>query len=97
MFRRHERGHLPERRLLGTEPALVGADPGDHAPAQPQVGPQIHVDWGAVLPPPSKGGEVRVATIHRYKGLEASVVVLCEIDGEVVGCGALNDGGERVL
>jgi ATP-dependent exoDNAse (exonuclease V) beta subunit len=26
---------------------------------------------------------VRVATIHRYKGLEAPVVVLCEIDGRV--------------
>ena len=38
---------------------------------------------GAVLPPPAKGNEVRVATIHRYKGLEAPVVVLCELDGRV--------------
>lgn len=44
----------------------------------PEYGPD-----GSVLPPPSKGGEVRVATIHRYKGLESPVVVLCEIDGRV--------------
>ena len=36
-----------------------------------------------MLPPPSKGNELRVATIHRYKGLEAPVVVLCELDGRV--------------
>ena len=36
-----------------------------------------------LLPPPSKGNEVRVATIHRYKGLESPVVVLAEIDGRV--------------
>jgi hypothetical protein len=44
----------------------------------PEYGPE-----GAVLPPPTKGGQVRVATIHRYKGLEAPVVVLCELDGRV--------------
>lgn len=44
----------------------------------PEYGPE-----GVVLPPPSKGNEVRVATIFRYKGLEAPVVVLCEIDGRV--------------
>ena len=44
----------------------------------PEYGPE-----GAVLPPPTKGNEVRVATIHRYKGLEAPVVVLCEIDVRV--------------
>jgi len=44
----------------------------------PEYGPE-----GSVLPPPTKGGEVRVATIHRYKGLESPVVVLCEIDGRV--------------
>jgi hypothetical protein len=44
----------------------------------PEYGPE-----GAVLPPPTRGGEVRVATIHRYKGLEAPVVVLCEVDGRV--------------
>jgi hypothetical protein len=44
----------------------------------PEYGPE-----GAVLPPPVKGGQVRVATIHRYKGLEAPVVVLCELDGRV--------------
>ncbi|MEO7295391.1 MAG: NERD domain-containing protein/DEAD/DEAH box helicase [Candidatus Limnocylindria bacterium] len=38
---------------------------------------------GAVLPLPTKGNEVRVATIHRYKGLESPVVVLAEIDGRV--------------
>ncbi len=36
-----------------------------------------------MLPTPSKGNEVRVATIHRYKGLEAPVVVLAEIDGRI--------------
>jgi len=44
----------------------------------PEYGPE-----GAVLPPPTKGNEVRVATIHRYKGLESPVVVLAEIDGRV--------------
>lgn len=44
----------------------------------PEYGPE-----GAVLPPPTKGNEVRIATIHRYKGLEAPVIVLCEIDGRV--------------
>jgi superfamily I DNA/RNA helicase len=44
----------------------------------PEYGPE-----GAVLPPPTKGNEVRVATIHRYKGLESPVVVLAEIDERV--------------
>lgn len=44
----------------------------------PEYGPE-----GAVLPLPTKGNEVRVATIHRYKGLESPVVVLAEIDGRV--------------
>jgi hypothetical protein len=44
----------------------------------PEYGPE-----GTVLPPPERGGEVRVATIHRYKGLEAPVVVLCELDSRV--------------
>lgn len=44
----------------------------------PEYGPE-----GSVLPPPTKGGQVRVATIHRYKGLESPVVVLCEIDSRV--------------
>jgi hypothetical protein len=44
----------------------------------PEYGPE-----GAVLPPPTKGGQVRVASIFRYKGLEAPVVVLAEIDGRV--------------
>lgn len=44
----------------------------------PEYGPQ-----GAVLPMPSRGNEVRVATVHRYKGLESPVVVLAEIDGRV--------------
>ena len=38
---------------------------------------------GSVLPPPSKGNEVRVATVFRYKGLESPVVVLCEIDSRI--------------
>jgi len=44
----------------------------------PEYGPE-----GAVLSSPTKGNEVRVATIHRYKGLESPVVVLCEIDTRV--------------
>ncbi len=44
----------------------------------PEYGPD-----GAVLPPPTRGGEVRVATVHRFKGLESPVVVLAEIDGRV--------------
>ena len=44
----------------------------------PEYGPE-----GSVLPPPTKGNEVRVATIHRYKGLESPVVVLAEIDGRI--------------
>ena len=44
----------------------------------PEYGPE-----GSVLPRPTKGGEVRVATIHRYKGLESPVVVLAEVDGRI--------------
>jgi hypothetical protein len=44
----------------------------------PEYGPE-----GSVLAAPTKGNEVRVATIHRYKGLEAPVVVLAEIDGRI--------------
>jgi superfamily I DNA/RNA helicase len=44
----------------------------------PEYGPE-----GSVLPPPTKGNEVRVATIHRYKGLESPVIVLTEIDGRI--------------
>ena len=44
----------------------------------PEYGPE-----GAVLPRPTKGNEVRVATIHRYKGLESSVVVLAELDDRI--------------
>ncbi|MCA1572210.1 MAG: ATP-binding domain-containing protein [Chloroflexi bacterium] len=35
------------------------------------------------MPAPTRGSEVRVATIHRYKGLESPVVVLAEIDGRI--------------
>jgi hypothetical protein len=58
---------------------------GDGAPVEawpyrlmPEYGPE-----GSVLPPPTKGNEVRVATIHRYKGLESPVVVLAESDSRV--------------
>ncbi len=44
----------------------------------PEYGPE-----GSVLPMPTRGNEVRVATIHRYKGLESPVVVLAEIDGRI--------------
>jgi hypothetical protein len=59
---------------------LMGERPVEAWPYRlmPEYGPE-----GAVLPPPTKGGEVRVATIHRYKGLESPVVVLCEIDARV--------------
>jgi hypothetical protein len=61
--------------LMGVDGAPVEAWP---YRLMPEYGPE-----GVVLPPPAKGGQVRVATIHRYKGLEAPVVVLCEIDGRV--------------
>jgi len=59
---------------------LMGASPVEAWPYRlmPEYGPE-----GAVLPKPTKGNEVRVATIHRYKGLEAPVVVLAEIDGRI--------------
>ena len=38
---------------------------------------------GKVAPPPVGRRDVRVATIHRFKGLEASVVVLAEIDDRI--------------
>jgi superfamily I DNA/RNA helicase len=41
----------------------------------PEYGPA-----GVVQPMPQRGNEVRVATIHRYKGLESPVVALAEID-----------------
>lgn len=44
----------------------------------PEYGPE-----GAVLPQPTKGNEVRIATIHRHKGLESAVVVLAEIDSRI--------------
>ena len=44
----------------------------------PEYGPE-----GSVLPTPTKGNEVRVATIHRYRGPESPVVVLAEIDGRI--------------
>ncbi len=44
----------------------------------PEYGPE-----GSVLPPPTGPSEVRVATIHRYKGLESPVVVLAEIDSRI--------------
>lgn len=59
---------------------LMGASPVEAWPYRlmPEYGPE-----GAVLPMPTKGNEVRVATIHRYKGLESPVVVLAEIDGRI--------------
>ena len=59
---------------------LMGADPVEAWPYRlmPEYGHE-----GAVLPLPTKGNEVRVATIFRFKGLESPVVVLAEIDGRV--------------
>ena len=61
--------------LMRTDGAPVDAWP---YRLMPEYGPE-----GAVLPPPTKGNEVRVATIHRYKGLESSVVVLAELDERI--------------
>lgn len=63
--------------LMGADPS---AQPVEAWPYRlmPEYGPE-----GAVLPPPTKGNEVRVATIHRYKGLESPVVVLAEVDRRV--------------
>ncbi|PZR60227.1 MAG: hypothetical protein DLM71_10895 [Chloroflexi bacterium] len=44
--------------------------------------PEYGLD-GAVNPLPTGRSEVRVATIHRFKGLESPVVVLAELDGGV--------------
>ncbi len=59
---------------------LMGASPVEAWPYRlmPEYGPE-----GAVMPMPTKGNEVRAATIHRYKGLEAPVVVLAEIDERI--------------
>ena len=38
---------------------------------------------GAPLPAPTSAWEVRLSTIHRFKGLESPVVILAEIDGRV--------------
>jgi superfamily I DNA/RNA helicase len=58
----------------------------------PEYGPE-----GAVLPPPSKGGQVQVATIHRYKGPEAPVVVLAEIDARVASAARWGGSGPTLL
>ena len=52
---------------------LMGANPVEAWPYRlmPEYGHE-----GAVLPLPTKGNEVRVATIFRFKGLESPVVVL---------------------
>jgi ATP-dependent exoDNAse (exonuclease V) beta subunit len=44
----------------------------------PESGPD-----GAVNPLPTGRSGVRVATIHRFKGLESPVVVLAELDSRV--------------
>ena len=38
---------------------------------------------GTVLPAPTSARGVRLSTIHRFKGLEAPVVILAEIDSRV--------------
>ncbi len=84
--RQGARGRLGRRGADAAVEELVVADGGrSGAPVEawpyrlmPEYGPE-----GSVLPPPTKGNEVRVATIHRYKGLESPVVVLAEIDERV--------------
>ena len=80
------RGRIERRgaHAAVTEDVMVNVGH-DRAPVEawpyrlmPEYGPE-----GSVLPPPTKGNEVRVATIQRYKGLESPVVVLAEIDGRV--------------
>jgi len=38
---------------------------------------------GAPLPQPTSAWEIRLSTIHRFKGLESPVVILAEIDSRV--------------
>ncbi len=83
-----DRGRLPSSDVVVLTPRShrsswlmeAGGAPVEAWPFRlmPEYGPE-----GAVLPMPSKGNEVRVATIHRYKGLESPVVVLAEIDERV--------------
>jgi superfamily I DNA/RNA helicase len=56
---------------------LVGAKVGSYRLVS-EFGPE-----GEVLPPPTSAWEVRLSTIHRFKGLESPVVILAEIDGRV--------------
>jgi superfamily I DNA/RNA helicase len=63
--------------LLSSDPSAPPVEAWPYR-LMPEYGPE-----GSVLPPPTKGNEVRVATIHRYKGLESPVVVLAEIDGRI--------------
>ncbi len=71
---------LTPRSLRTSWLMAVGGSPVEAWPYQlmPEYGPE-----GRVQPMPTRGNEVRVATIHRYKGLEAPVVVLAEIDMRV--------------
>jgi hypothetical protein len=53
---------------------------------------------GAPLPPPTSAWEIRLSTIHRFKGLESPVVILAEIDSRVPPAqlsGLLYVGGTR--
>jgi hypothetical protein len=36
-----------------------------------------------LTPTPQAHGDVKLSTIHRFKGLEAMAVIVCEVDGEV--------------
>ena len=38
---------------------------------------------GAPMPPPTSAWEIRLSTIHRFKGLESPMVILAEIDSRV--------------
>ena len=56
---------------------LAGAKVGSYTLVS-EAGPE-----GEPMPPPTSAWEIRLSTIHRFKGLESPVVVLAEIDSRV--------------
>jgi hypothetical protein len=56
---------------------LAGAKVGSYTLVS-EAGPE-----GAPMPPPTSAWEIRLSTIHRFKGLESPVVILAEVDSRV--------------
>ena len=56
---------------------LAGQKVGSYMLAS-EAGPE-----GAPMPPPTSAREIRLSTIHRFKGLESPVVILAELDSRV--------------